>query len=747
MLYKLEAVFAVHNPGLSACIPGRMMTSTWAVLFQGLPSHGYFKHAYKWHRLAITPQHITPSESKLFPSARIHYLAMPGGKRNPLSMTRMIETIEDVVQTAKTKAESKVAHATAELSSETKFVDLSIQFIGASGLPKMDVVGTADPYFIAKIDKRTSFVSKVIRNTLSPVWNEPWRVRNVPTSAILHITVMDKDEGAMTDDYIGEFETSISEGAKEAEIIGPMFRRDRGTFWLKIDSTHTRDKDTARQYPYLFDGPIRYSKHFSPTVGLLTNLDQARLYSTWKMYVRGIPLFFGDKHQHWNRNYKAAQNIFQGPTSVAVRSGIQAGHRMLYARTSANGFGIIDKPTDVIEILHGGAGRPGSKNASIQMQHAKRVKPAVYTYIISSDDDSFRFSETGAAFFVDFASKHALHSNCNETVRYSGEFHPRPQGGWQNFSDEIPDEVVEWELVIDNNSGTYAPDKTLLPVLRRLLEYNFPGFTIHAWDREDPRLKESVDACREYSTKYRGVGTDELQPTANEGEETLMHHVSLSAGKKQDENGGDAGQGGETGHGGTGSNASTSSVGPSGGGYSYGQPPHPQYGQPAYSPYHADSSNDNSSGVAPAQPKYQQPPPLAALPRTSSEFILGSVNGAPPPFPEPTQYVPPTTQGQFVPLANASYGYTPMVNPPTDLPNHSHEPPASLRPGSRPASRDYSTLPPRDYSALPPGAAPPATRNHGSIPAGDGSQGHQPPMSGQGAYGGAMMSRYDPHRR
>lgn len=45
---------------------------------------------------------------------------------------------------------------------------------------------------------------------------------------------MDKDEGAMTDDYIGEFETSIASGAKEAEITGPMFRRNRGTFWLKV---------------------------------------------------------------------------------------------------------------------------------------------------------------------------------------------------------------------------------------------------------------------------------------------------------------------------------------------------------------------------------------------------------------------------------------------------------------------------------------------------------------------------------
>lgn len=33
-----------------------------------------------------------------------------------------------------------------------------VQFIGASGLPKMDVVGSADPYFVAKLDDKIHFV-------------------------------------------------------------------------------------------------------------------------------------------------------------------------------------------------------------------------------------------------------------------------------------------------------------------------------------------------------------------------------------------------------------------------------------------------------------------------------------------------------------------------------------------------------------------------------------------------------------
>jgi len=270
--------------------------------------------------------------------------------------------------------------------------------------------------------------------------------------------------------------------------------------------------------PYSFDGPIRFSRHSSPAVGHLTNLNDQRLYSTWKMFIKGVPIFFGDLTQHWNVKYKAAQTIFgRTPASLAVRSSIQVGHRMLYARSTNNGFGLIEKPADLFQIFADGV---GSKSVT-----AHRVKPAVYTYVIAVEDSSFRFSETGAAFFVDFASKHALHANCSESVRYSGEFHPRPEGGWAKFSDDCPDELVNWELVIDNNSGTYSPDKDVLPILKELLEYNFPGFGIVALDHEDPMLKESREACRDYALKFRGVKQEELQPHAQPGDETLLHYI------------------------------------------------------------------------------------------------------------------------------------------------------------------------------------------------------------------------------
>lgn len=59
-------------------------------------------------------------------------------------------------------------------------------------------------------------------------------MKNVPAHASLHVEVLDKDDGALTDDYVGKFTTSVSPGAKEVEISGKLLKRTRGSFWLKV---------------------------------------------------------------------------------------------------------------------------------------------------------------------------------------------------------------------------------------------------------------------------------------------------------------------------------------------------------------------------------------------------------------------------------------------------------------------------------------------------------------------------------
>lgn len=241
-------------------------------------------------------------------------------------------------------------------------------------------------------------------------------------------------------------------------------------------------------------------------MGRLVNGQGSQIYSTWKVILIGVPFFFGERKQEWNQAHKAAQAIFHGLSAVPVRASIHALHSVLYAHSAHNNFGVIQYARDIFQLLH------GDHAGGLMNPYAQRVKPAVYTYVIALEDDSLRFSETGADFFADYASKHALHSNCATAVRYSGEFHPRPAGGWDAFSDSRRDEDVRWELLVDNNSGTYAPDPNELPMLQKLLQYNFPGLTVIALDRQDAQLEWSKTSCRAYALNYRTVHRDEIHP-------------------------------------------------------------------------------------------------------------------------------------------------------------------------------------------------------------------------------------------
>ena len=82
---------------------------------------------------------------------------MPG-RKNPLQMSTIVSTIRHTVEHARQGVQER-AHQWAESQGvETKYVDIEVHFIGAEGIPKMDVVGTADPYFVAKLDNNLSFV-------------------------------------------------------------------------------------------------------------------------------------------------------------------------------------------------------------------------------------------------------------------------------------------------------------------------------------------------------------------------------------------------------------------------------------------------------------------------------------------------------------------------------------------------------------------------------------------------------------
>jgi hypothetical protein len=200
--------------------------------------------------------------------------------------------------------------------------------------------------------------------------------------------------------------------------------------------------------------------------------------------MKRLSVFFPpDKKQNWNRHYQIARTIFGGsPLSLASKSALKIGHKVLYGRTlKHNENGRVNNANDLWKLI-------------FTDKITQQIKPCLYTYVI--DNNTWRFSETGQQIFIDIASKHALLANCSESVRYAGQFHPRPKYGWNRCDDE-------WELVFDNESGTYAPTADLLENLKDLLLYNFPGLNLVAYDYKDPKLKESIEQLKVAMEKYK----------------------------------------------------------------------------------------------------------------------------------------------------------------------------------------------------------------------------------------------------
>jgi len=188
-------------------------------------------------------------------------------------------------------------------------------------------------------------------------------------------------------------------------------------------------------------------------------------YATYEVGIFGMNAIFGDMYQHWNVQYDKANKIFgPGPSATITRTAINMQHTELYRqgmwRTKK---GNLEGGEDFLVLVNYG------------IRNGKR---RMFTYALL--DDKFRFSETSPRFMKDFMSKHATHANALPEVRYAGEFHIRQSNSYP----------PRYTLVLDNNSGTYSPDKNLLPKLRQLFQINFPGLLVEALDYKDPLLEK-----------------------------------------------------------------------------------------------------------------------------------------------------------------------------------------------------------------------------------------------------------------
>jgi C2 domain len=153
----------------------------------------------------------------------------------------------------------------------------------------------------------------------------------------------------------------------------------------------------------------------------------------------------------------------------------------------------------------------------------------IFTYVLTLDAQ-WRFTETGKEFGIDMLSKHTMHSDVSIYIAFSGEFFIRrlkkpwrrkakhhlsgqskseedrekdsgngpdpeinallPEAESDGEDDSKPDphgatsstDPSRYELIIDNDSGTYRPNAQYLPTLREFMQRSLPGLRIVTLD-------------------------------------------------------------------------------------------------------------------------------------------------------------------------------------------------------------------------------------------------------------------------
>ncbi|KAI1103878.1 hypothetical protein F4804DRAFT_342173 [Jackrogersella minutella] len=396
-----------------------------------------------------------------------------------------------------------------------------------------------------KEDPDLVYRTRTDRKTLEPHWEQEWIVANVPSSGFkLKCRLYDED-WPDHDDRLGHvtiqvprisedwegfsppgniFEVKKRSGSKRAYILKACtsaFIKDvTMTPRLYLSAVVLGKSDPPHGQMYTV-GPTYYFKHFSPMIGRITGAKVNRDEDD-------------DSNSHDpDAAASTSHNSGKQAEKKAQKYDFQANEIQLAGPVPSRLYHRYVEFRPIIGILFRGRGLRGKiLNKALHHQH-KRIynfdrhtnwgtfeacteqatlqflKMAhfgegaqLYTYIITLDG-MMRFSETGPQFSIQFLSKHTLHSDAAIYVACSGEFFVRKLKKEEeteeteeaedieaSAKDSPPAKPQDYQLIIDNDSGTYRPDKSVLPDLKKLLEHNFPGLDIVTLGCDDPKDQE-----------------------------------------------------------------------------------------------------------------------------------------------------------------------------------------------------------------------------------------------------------------
>ncbi|KAJ5630526.1 uncharacterized protein N7484_010626 [Penicillium longicatenatum] len=395
---------------------------------------------------------------------------------------------------------------------------------------------SSDPYVYAQLqvdlprrhkqDPIMSFRTPTVRKNMNPIWNSEWIVANMPASGgSLKAYLMDEDP-ADHDDKLGIAFIEVPalegwNGYKEHPFkVKKRFGSKRVYVYTNVSAFATghhkesylimsieclgRTPGTDGGQMYTL-GPNYWFKHFSPLIGRLTGTkDQVKAldgdgkpisrynFQAIQMQLRGpVPAELYHRYVEF-RPFVAGMFQAQSLRGRILHKALHHQHQRIYN---------FDRST-----LNGTFAEPCREFTQKFLEFTSWGQSGrIFTYVITLDG-KFRFTETGKEFGIDLLSKHTMHSDISIYIAYSGEFFVRriihrhrcqsPSSRTETADNdfpveenEIPQELLQestdpsdYELFIDNDSGTYRPNSEKLPLLKEFIMSNFPGLNVSTLD-------------------------------------------------------------------------------------------------------------------------------------------------------------------------------------------------------------------------------------------------------------------------
>lgn len=391
-----------------------------------------------------------------------------------------------------------------------------------------------------KEDPNLRFRSPTVRKNVDPEWNEDWIIANVPSSGFtLKVRVYDEDP-ADQDDLLGKChihvasvsdgwqgikdepnELSLRRSSKRAILVRSLavcfgsVKHITGEIYVSIQNLGRTGEDGQKGRAYTL-GPCRWFRHYSPLLGRIAGVKEPQKEGTQDCPVTGEKQKTIEQY-----NFQANQMQLQGPVPAELYHRFVEFKPWVARMFTAGGIqGLVlskalhHQHARVYNFgrstVHGYFPQGPCKEMTQQFLDLVHYDKGgrIFTYVVTIDA-LFRFTETGKEFGVDMLSKHTMHSDVSVYIAFSGEFFIRRlkrrrkatstgDGGQgpNHHGEEHPHEDIEptpsnddpstdpshYELVIDNDSGTYRPKAALLPVLASFLAQSLPGLHIHTLD-------------------------------------------------------------------------------------------------------------------------------------------------------------------------------------------------------------------------------------------------------------------------